>query len=182
MVISKQLRKVLDQTNIDDIAIPLNIFDALNEIKKSNKVGLSLCIGYNSSMSPHIYSMDIDIYNNMSYNVFDIDLIDHIKKSSNLDGAILIDNKGNLKHSGKYYRHDPGDTLIKMNGSYNSQKMLWENYGFNLPVCTRHLSAINGSFHMPKTIIFVLSEEYQDIRSFYKGNILYSPYSSEINI
>ena len=173
------LKSRLSQTTLEDIIIPMNAYTALSAIQTSGaNPGYSLCIGFEESMANHVYMMDDDIYSVKSYNIKDANYLGHILESKDLDGAILIGKDGHMKHSGMYYGHDPKVTLLQI-GKYEAKPM-WKLFGFSRPVCTRHISAINGSYHMPTTLVFVLSEEHNQIRVFHRGKIIYSPVDTEI--
>ncbi|RME54201.1 hypothetical protein D6777_04500 [Candidatus Woesearchaeota archaeon] len=174
------LRSKISQTNIEDIVYATKIYQTLEDLKHNN-YGMSVCLGYDSSMSSHVYPMDHDIYAGKDYNVLDNDFKDKLKLSSIYDGAVLVSGQGVLKHSGMYFGHDPIQALFSMGKTLNNQT-LWQAYNFCLPVCSRHISAISASFHLPLTYIFVLSEEYSTIRVFHRGKIIYSSFKQEINI
>lgn len=175
------LRARINQTTIEDIVIPMNAYNSLLSIQNSGtNPGYSLCVGFEESMASHVSYMDVDIYAAKDYNIKDPNYLSHILESEKLDGAILIGKYGRIKHSGMYYEHSPSVTLQQMD-IYTPKTPLWIQYGFSVPVCTRHLTAINGSYHMPTTFIFVLSQEHSQIRVFHRGKIIYSPVDTEIN-
>ena len=184
MDIESILRAKLGQTTIEDIVIPMNVYSALTSIQANgSNPGYSICAGFEESMANHVSMMDDDVFSGKNYNIKDAGYINYIVSAKasdgkDLDGAILIGKDGHIKHSGMYYDHSPKVTLQQM-GLYGPKPM-WKLFGFSQSVSSRHISAINGSYHMPTTFIFVLSEEHNTIRAFHRGKIIYSPVDAEM--
>lgn len=89
----------------------------------------------------------------------------------NFDGAILIDKKGIIVHSGAMIEGmRPRVVAKKLNpGKFND---LSEQFGFNSKVHTRHLSAISASYVFKNTTVFTVSEENDSFHIYEGGRIL----------
>lgn len=95
-----------------------------------------------------------------------------IETTMNFDGAILIDSKGNIVHSGIIIEGlRPRIVADKINpGHFND---LSEQFGFGEKVHSRHLSAITCSYIFKGTTVFTVSEESDSFHVFESGKIIY---------
>jgi DNA integrity scanning protein DisA with diadenylate cyclase activity len=89
----------------------------------------------------------------------------------NFDGAILIDKKGTIVHSGAMIEGmRPRVVAQKLNpGKFND---LSEQFGFTSKVHTRHLSAIAASYVFKGTTVFTVSEENDSFHIYEGGRIV----------
>lgn len=96
-----------------------------------------------------------------------------IETTFNFDGAILVDRKGNILHSGAMIEGlKPHEIANKINpGKFND---LSEQFGFKEKVHLRHLSAISASYIFKGTTVFTVSEETDSLHIFEGGQIIYS--------
>ena len=96
-----------------------------------------------------------------------------IESTVNFDGAILVDRKGDIRHSGLMIEGlRPKEIANKINpGEF---KDLSEQLGFKEKVHLRHLSAISASYIFKNTTIFTVSEESDSFHIFEGGKIIYS--------
>jgi len=95
-----------------------------------------------------------------------------IEKTVNFDGAILIDKRGNIVHSGIIIEGlRPRVIADKINPGHF--KDLSEQFGFNEKVHSRHLSAITASYIFKGTTIMTVSEESDSFHIFEGGKIIY---------
>ena len=96
-----------------------------------------------------------------------------IAATVDFDGAILIDSKGNIVHSGIIIEGlKPRSVADKINpGKF---KDLSEQFGFKQKVHSRHLSAITCSYIFDGTTVFTVSEENDSFHVFEHGQIAYS--------
>ena len=119
-----------------------------------------------------------DIYtkHHVNLNVMEIgkpDIHYDIESTVNFDGAILIDTKGSILHSGLMIEGlRPHEIADKINpGKF---KDLSEQFGFKEKVHLRHLSAISASYIFKNTTVFTVSEETDTFHIFEGGKIIYS--------
>jgi len=96
-----------------------------------------------------------------------------IESTINFDGAILVNKKGEILHSGLMIEGlKPKEIANKINpGEF---KDLSEQLGFREKVHLRHLSAISASYIFKDTTIFTVSEESDSFHIFESGKIVYS--------
>lgn len=96
-----------------------------------------------------------------------------IESTVNFDGAILVNKKGDILHSGLMIEGlRPHEVADKINpGRF---KDLSEQFGFKEKVHLRHLSAISASYIFKSTTIFTVSEENDSFHIFEGGKIVYS--------
>ena len=96
-----------------------------------------------------------------------------IETTINFDGAILVDRRGNILHSGMIVEGlRPKEVAGKINpGKF---KDLSEQFGFKGKVHSRHLSAITASYIFDGTTAFTVSEENDSFHVFEKGKIVYA--------
>lgn len=98
---------------------------------------------------------------------------DEIATTVNFDGAILIDDKGNIKHSGIIIEGlRPSLVAQKINPGKFAD--LSEQFGFKEKVHSRHLSAITASYVFKNTTVYTVSEENDSFHVYEAGRILYS--------
>lgn len=95
-----------------------------------------------------------------------------IETTVNFDGAILIDARGNITHSGIIIEGlRPQVVANKLNpGRF---KDLSEQFGFKMKVHSRHLSAITASYVFKGTTVITVSEENNSFHVFEGGKIIY---------
>lgn len=95
-----------------------------------------------------------------------------IATTIDFDGAILIDNKGNICHSGVIIEGlRPSLIASKINpGKFQD---LSEQFGFTGKVHSRHLSAIAASYVFKNTTVYTVSEENDGFHIYEGGIILY---------
>ncbi|OGN02427.1 MAG: hypothetical protein A2655_01710 [Candidatus Yanofskybacteria bacterium RIFCSPHIGHO2_01_FULL_43_42] len=96
-----------------------------------------------------------------------------IESTVNFDGAILVNRKGEILHSGLMIEGlKPKEIANKINpGEF---KDLSEQLGFKEKVHLRHLSAISASYIFKNTTVFTVSEETDTLHIFEGGKIIYS--------
>jgi len=96
-----------------------------------------------------------------------------IETTMNFDGAILIDKKGNIVHSGIIIEGlRPRVIANKINPGHF--KDLSEQFGFSEKVHSRHLSAITVSYIFKGTTVLTVSEENNTLHIYEAGKIIYS--------
>jgi hypothetical protein len=167
--------------------LKLRMFDILDNLRNNFYVdnGYIIVLGYEPYMN-WVNPMDEDIFKGRCYNLKDDDIVCKLygmhnrgKCKKHINGAILIDKKANILHSGMYLKVDPEKVLEDM--CVPNDSTLSERFGFKRKVGTKHIIGISASFRMPNTICYILSKESKEIMLFEKGKILYSPIHTEIN-
>lgn len=88
------------------------------------------------------------------------------------DGAILIDRRGTIVHSGVMIEGmRPRIVARRLNpGRFTD---LSEQFGFKTKVHTRHLTAITASYAFKGTTVFTVSEEDGSFHAFEAGRIVH---------
>ena len=96
-----------------------------------------------------------------------------IESTVNFDGAILVNRKGEILHSGLMIEGlKPKEIANRINpGEF---KDLSKQLGFKEKVHLRHLSAISASYVFKNTTVFTVSEETDTLHIFEGGKIIYS--------
>lgn len=117
-----------------------------------------------------------DIYAKHHINVMEVgkkDVHYDIESTVNFDGAILVNKKGEILHSGLMIEGlKPKEVANRINpGEF---KDLSEQFGFKTKVHLRHLSAISASYIFKNTTVFTVSEETDAFHIFEGGEIIYS--------
>ncbi len=99
-----------------------------------------------------------------------------IETTVNFDGAILVDKRGNIVHSGIIIEGlRPGVIADKIRPGHF--KDLSEQFGFGEKVHSRHLSAITCSYIFKGTTVMTVSEENDSFHVFEGGRIIYKTHN-----
>lgn len=186
----KPVRKINVEKAVEDLRVALRnskikfpeklrsktakiIFKLMN---RKRAFGLFVIIGWQDKWNKYIDVPDDrqDVYVKRRQNILE-HYSNHkydIEKTINFDGAILIDAKGNVVHSGIIIEGlRPRVVADKLNpGKFND---LSEQLGFSEKVHSRHLSAIAASYIFKGTTIYTVSEESDTFHVFEGGKIIY---------
>src|SRR3989344_1734329 len=149
----------------------------LHLMNRKKGFGLFVILGWQNKWNKYTDMPDMkqDIYKKHHQN-----LLKHyhgqkhnIETTINFDGAILVDQRGNIIHSGTMIEGlRPREIANKINpGKFND---LSEQFGFKTKVHLRHLSAISASYIFKNTTVFTVSEETDVFHIFEGGKIIYS--------
>ena len=149
----------------------------LHLMNRKKGFGLFIILGWQNKWNKFIDMPDMgqDIYKKYHQN-----LLKHyhshkhdIETTVNFDGAILINKKGEILHSGIMIEGlRPKEVANKINpGNF---KDLSEQFGFKTKVHLRHLSAISASYIFKNTTVFTVSEETDVFHIFEGGKIIYA--------
>jgi len=184
--ISRILREISYSLKDSRVSIPVNIKLRVSEImldlmKRKAGFGLFVVLGWNNKWKEYsdLPDAEQDIYLKHHINV-----LKHYKTHKhdigttvNFDGAILIDPKGNIVHSGIIIEGlKPKVIANKINpGKFRD---LSEQFGFNKKVHSRHLSAITASHIFKGTTVMTVSEETNSFHIFEEGKIAYRMYDN----
>ncbi len=149
----------------------------LKLMNRKRGFGLFIIIGWKKEWTKYTDMPDSkqDIYTKHRQNI-----LEHYKSHKhdiettiNFDGAILIDEKGDIVHSGIIIEGlRPKVIADKINPGHFSD--LSEQFGFKGKVHSRHLSAITASYIFKGTTVFTVSEENDSFHVFENGKIIYS--------
>lgn len=146
------------------------------EQKKRRHFGLFVILGWQKKWQGYLDISDsqqdifvgrhIDIERAGSGGRFDVGT------TIDFDGAILIDRRGKILHSGVFIEGlRPRAVAQKVHpGHFND---LSEQFGFETKVHARHLAAIAASYVFRGTTVFTVSEETDAFHAFEGGKIVY---------
>jgi len=150
----------------------------LNLMNRRDGFGLFVVLGWQDKWNKFTDMPDSrqDIYAKHHVNVMEAGkkgVHYDIESTVNFDGAILVNKKGEILHSGLMIEGlKPKEIANKINpGKF---KDLSEQLGFKEKVHLRHLSAISASYIFKNTTIFTVSEESDSFHIFEGGKIIYS--------
>lgn len=176
-----KIEKIFLESNIDlPLALKLKLAELiLNLIKRRKKFGLFVILGWRRKWNKltDISDKTQDIFTKRHINIMKIKGRSPgrhgISTTINFDGAILINKKGNIIHSGVIIEGlRPKIAAQKINpGQF---KDLSEQFGFKEKVHARHLAAITSSYIFKNTTVFTVSEETGNFHIFENGRIIYS--------
>ncbi len=148
----------------------------LKLMNKKIGFGLFIILGWKNKWREYTDIPDVgqDIYMKHHTNVFKTKSHKYdIGTTVNFDGAILIDDRGNIIHSGIIIEglrpHIIADKI-----HHGHFRDLSEQFGFRGKVHSRHLSAITASYIFKGTTVFTVSEENNSMHIFEGGKIIYS--------
>lgn len=153
-------------------------------MKRKRPFGLFVILGWQNKWRkftdlPDVYQ---DIFVKRHINIMRIKAGQHrrrdVSSTVNFDGAILIDRRGNLLHSGAMIEGlRPRLIAEKINpGEFRD---LSEQFGFNKKVHSRHLTAITASYVFKNTTVFTISEDTGSFHIFENGRIIHSTIPGE---
>ena len=152
----------------------------LNLMNRRDGFGLFVILGWQNKWNKFTdmpdSRQDIYIRHHVNLNVTEIgksDIHYDMESTVNFDGAILVNEKGEVLHSGIMIEGlKPKEIAHKIRpGKF---KDLSEQFGFKEKVHLRHLSAISASYIFKNTTIFTVSEETDTLHIFEGGKIIYS--------
>lgn len=163
-----------------DVPLPLKLKTAeailrLMGRKRNRHFGLFVILGWQNKWRDYLDISDAqqDIFAKHHVDVTDTaEVTDDVATTVDFDGAILIDRRGSILHSGVFIEGlRPRVVAEKINPGKFSD--LSEQFGFDTKVHARHLSAITASYVFKGTTIFTVSEETDTFHVFEHGRIIY---------
>jgi DNA integrity scanning protein DisA with diadenylate cyclase activity len=156
----------------------------LNMMRERKNFGLFVILGWKNKWQRYADTPDWrqDIFNRHHANIIKIKPRQPKKygiiKTANFDGAILIDGRGNILHSGAMIEGlRPRAAAHKLNPGATGD--LSSQFGFKHKVHMRHIAAITSSHLFKSTTVFTVSEETGDLHIFENGKIIYSTIRGE---
>lgn len=176
-----EIAKVLKGSKVKipfDLKMKISDF-MLDLMSRRKNFGLFIVLGWQDKWYKFtdISDGDQDIFNKKSINIRSLGHKSvkgrDIETTLNFDGAILINENGDILHSGVMVEGlRPKVIADKLRpGKFND---LSDQFGFRHKVHTRHLSAISASFVFHNSTVFTISEEANDLHIFEGGKIIYS--------
>jgi len=185
----KQLLAIEEVLKKSEVALPISLKMKLAELilglsLSRKRFGLFVIFGWQSGWRKFtdIPDSSQDIFLKRRVNVKNLQFGKQkhydIATTINFDGAILINRRGNIVHSGVMLEGlRPRIVADKINpGRFDD---LSEQFGFKQKVHLRHLNAITASYVFKGTTVFTVSEETGSFHVFEKGGIIYSTVSDE---
>ncbi len=150
----------------------------LHLMERRRCFGLYVILGWRGKWQDHLDrpDSDQDIFAHRRLNIMKIEPDEHrrydLGATVNFDGAILIDRRGDIVHSGVLIE---GMRPRLVAGKVNPGRFddLSEQFGFETKVHTRHLTAIASSYVFKGTTVFTVSEETGAFHIFEKGLIIH---------
>lgn len=176
----KNIDKTLEKSNIN---LPLKLKFQLSRLilelmNKRDGFGLFVILGWQKKWNKftNISDKTQDIFAKHHINIMKIKEKSseryNISDTINFDGAILIDRKGNIIHSGIIIEGlRPKIAAQKIHPGHF--KDLSEQFGFKEKVHSRHLAAVTSSYIFKNTTVFTVSEENGNFHIFENGEIIY---------
>lgn len=166
-------------------ALKLKTYQALLELRAKRKAfGMIVVLGWRrewSGVHASVPDAGQDLFDKHRFSFPDHSLseyVERIGRTSEFDGAILINRDGIVAASGVYLENVSAKRIaVKLHG--NRAEDLSEAFGFAIKVHTRHLAAIAASYTLKGTTIFTVSEEDSSVRVFEKGRIAWSTVARE---
>jgi DNA integrity scanning protein DisA with diadenylate cyclase activity len=185
MTVKKILSKIKDAFKKSEVTLSLEIKLKTAELilnlmtHKKKSFGLFVILGWQNKWKGYtdISDMTQDVFVGHHTNIADIkhdhEVTKEVAKTVDFDGAILINSKGAIMHSGIILEGlRPRFVANKLNpGSFND---LSEQLGFKEKVHSRHLFAIASSYVFKNTTVFTVSEESDKMHIFEGGKIIYT--------
>lgn len=181
--VEKALESIRKATSGSKVELPFLLKKRLGRLilklmNRRDGFGLFVILGWQKKWNKFTDMPDSkqDLYARHHVNVMEVgkrDVYYDIESTVNFDGAILVDEKGNILHSGIMIEGlKPHEVADKINpGKF---KDLSEQFRFKEKVHLRHLSAISASYIFKNTTVFTVSEENDSFHIFEKGRIVYS--------
>lgn len=198
----KRIEKALarsDATSPLSLPIKLRMADMIMRLMaRRKKFGLLVILGWKSEWKRYADTPDVsqDLFAQRRINIMKIperrerqsgnnrrgnrnkNKKGNIMNTVNFDGAILVDPRGNVLHSGTMIEGlRPRATAHKLNPRRAPD--LSAQFGFKHKVHMRHITAITSSYLFRGTTVFTVSEETDDMHIFEGGKIVYSTVRGE---
>jgi len=150
----------------------------LHLMERRRCFGLFVILGWQRKWQDHLDRPDSgqDIFARRRINIMNLEPDERrrydLGATVNFDGAILIDKRGDIVHSGVLIEGlRPRLVAEKVNpGRFEDLSV---QFGFENKVHTRHLTAIAGSYIFKGTTVFTVSEETGTFHIFENGRIVH---------
>lgn len=150
----------------------------LRLMSRRKHFGLFVILGWRKKWRDYLDISDSqqDLFSKDRHNIMDVGRGKHhghgIAMTVNFDGAILIDGRGNIVHSGVFIEGlRPSVVAQRLNPGRFAD--LSEQFGFLTKVHARHLSAVTASYVFRGATVFTVSEENDSFHIFEHGRIVH---------
>jgi DNA integrity scanning protein DisA with diadenylate cyclase activity len=182
----RRIEKALAASSTAALPVKLRMAEViLRLMERRKKFGLLVILGWRNQWKSYADTPDIsqDLFAQRRINIMKIPertpRNGNIVNTVNFDGAILIDARGNVLHSGTMIEGlRPRATAHKL--SPRPAPDLSSHFGFKRKVHMRHITAITSSYTFRGTTVFTVSEETDDLHIFEGGKIVYSTVRGEM--
>jgi len=141
---------------------------------RKKEFGLFVILGWQRKWASYLDISDSaqDIFARERHSISEKDVRGELAATVDFDGAILIDRRGVIIHSGVMIEGmRPRAIAEKVNPGKFAD--LSEQLGFRRKVHTRHLTAIAASYVFKGTTVFTVSEEDDSFHIYEGGRIVY---------
>ncbi len=181
---SKQIEKALARSSVElPLPVKLRIAELILRLRhRRGRFGLFIILGWRNKWKKYADTPDVlqDIFRQRHMNVMDGKVAKRkgIVRTIDFDGAILVDRRGNVLHSGTMIE---GLRPRAVAHALHPRRAgdLSSRFGFKHKVHMRHIAAIVSSYVFKGTTIFTVSEETGDFHIFERGKIVYSTVRGE---
>lgn len=150
----------------------------LDLMARRKRFGLFVIVGWQRKWQEHLDISDIrqDIFTGHHADIMRVGsgkrLWRDLTATVDFDGAILIDRRGAIVHSGVMIE-GARPRVVAQRLNPGRFKDLSEQFGFTAKVHTRHLTAITASYMFKDTTVFTVSEENEAFHVYERGRIVY---------
>jgi hypothetical protein len=162
-------------------------FNVLHQVKQraNTKHGVTFVVKRTDGGSGiDSYVQDNVPYNGRPHNLFDKDIVDVASEKSHLDGACIVDNKGNVTYAGVILPINVMEYKRKYGIEGKIQDFLGEGNNRD-GIGARKTSALYASDVFQDVMIFTLHEPNEkgdrEISIWYRGNRVYNSAGREMN-
>ncbi len=175
----KKIKNILKQESIQKSGEEkMRLLELILKLASRRKkmFGLFVIFGWEDRWNEYAVLSDSsqDIFFKGRTNIFDEESLQKIAATVDFDGAILVDRKGNILHSGVIIEGLRPTKLPSVVASTKKEGDLSTRLGFRVKVHARHIAAITSSYKFRGTVAYTVSEETGDVHVFENGKIVFS--------
>lgn len=184
-LIRRQLGEISHRLADSEVELPLEMKMKVAELilrltHRTKSFGLFVILGWKKEWESYLDISDSeqDIFARHNLNVMQMGVgsgegYRDVASTLDFDGAILIDRRGLVEHSGVFIEA-LRPRLVANRLHHGTFKDLSEQFGFKSKVHARHLSAITASYVFKGTTVYTVSEENDDVHIFEGGRIVHT--------
>ncbi|MBI5421407.1 MAG: DNA integrity scanning protein DisA nucleotide-binding domain protein [Parcubacteria group bacterium] len=181
----KKIKSVLKQESVkkshDDKMRLLELILKLASRRKK-MFGLLVIFGWEQKWND-VYAVfpdsSQDLFSTTEQSIFDEKSLKKIAVTVDFDGAILVDHKGTILHSGVILEGLRPSRLALVVAPTHTKLDFSARLGFKKKVHARHMAAITSSYELEGTTVYTVSEETGDVHMFEGGKIVFSTVEGE---
>jgi len=180
----KKIKNLVSRGGIKESELEkMRLLEALLKLagSRKKKFGLFVIFGWKNVWNDCAVFSDSsqDLFGKKHMNVFEEKSLKKIAETVDFDGAILVDAKGNILHSGVILEGLRPSKLAAIIAPKKLQGDLSTRLGFKKKVHARHMTAIASSYEFSGTVVYTVSEETGDVHMFEGGKISFSTMKGE---